>query len=129
MSKLSQNSKNELATCHADLQRLFNHIAEIQNIAILEGKRSKERQLELFKSGKSKRKEGKHNTDPLSEAADVAPLPIDWNDTKKFYAFGELVIREAGKLNIKIRWGGDWDGDGDYKDQTFNDLVHFELIS
>ena len=31
-------------------------------------------------------------------------------------------------MNIKIRWGGDWDSDNIMKDQTFNDLPHFEII-
>jgi hypothetical protein len=30
-------------------------------------------------------------------------------------------------MNIKIRWGGDWDSDNIMKDQTFNDLPHFQL--
>ena len=34
----------------------------------------------------------------------------------------------ADKLGIKIRWGGDWDSDGDLDDQTFMDLGHFELV-
>jgi peptidoglycan L-alanyl-D-glutamate endopeptidase CwlK len=47
---------------------------------------------------------------------DVAPYPIDWEDYEKFYWFGGY-----------IRWGGDWDGDGDFKDQTLVDLVHWEI--
>jgi peptidoglycan LD-endopeptidase CwlK len=31
-------------------------------------------------------------------------------------------------MGIEIRWGGDWDGDGDLSDHKFNDLPHFELI-
>lgn len=31
-------------------------------------------------------------------------------------------------LTGRIRWGGDWDRDHDVKDQTFNDLVHFEVV-
>ena len=38
----------------------------------------------------------------------------------------ELYI--AGKMKHRIRWGGDWDGDTDVKDQKFMDLPHFELI-
>ena len=29
-------------------------------------------------------------------------------------------------MDIKIRWGGNWDG-GDLEQQSFDDLVHFEL--
>jgi hypothetical protein len=31
-------------------------------------------------------------------------------------------------MEVKLRWGGDWDSDKDTKDQNFNDLPHFELI-
>jgi peptidoglycan L-alanyl-D-glutamate endopeptidase CwlK len=27
-----------------------------------------------------------------------------------------------------MRWGGDWDGDGDTKDERFFDGPHFELV-
>jgi len=28
---------------------------------------------------------------------------------------------------LRLRWGGDWDMDGDLTDQTFDDLFHLEL--
>ena len=39
------------------------------------------------------------------------------------------MISNADELDISIRWGGDWNGDGTLTDQTFNDLPHFELRS
>ena len=33
----------------------------------------------------------------------------------------------ANRLEIPIRWGGDWDMDTYVKDQKFKDLPHFEL--
>ena len=42
-------------------------------------------------------------------------------------AFGSFVRGVAYKMGVEIRWGGDWDGDFDLKDQTFMDLVHFEI--
>ena len=39
-------------------------------------------------------------------------------------------MQQAAKfMNVSLRWGGDWDGDGDRTDQTFNDLMHWELIT
>ena len=32
------------------------------------------------------------------------------------------------KITHKIRWGGDWDSDGEIKDNNFDDLVHIEII-
>jgi peptidoglycan L-alanyl-D-glutamate endopeptidase CwlK len=59
----------------------------------------------------------------------VAPYPIDWNDTKRFYHFAGFVlgVAKSSKIAIPIRWGGDWDSDNDLNDQTFMDLVHWEL--
>jgi len=39
-----------------------------------------------------------------------------------------FVLGIAHMKGIKIRWGGDWDGDTKMNDQKFNDLVHFELM-
>ena len=51
-----------------------------------------------------------------------------WKERAKFYELAAIVKYEAKKLNVNVRWGGDWDGDGDYTDQTFDDLVHFEFF-
>lgn len=37
---------------------------------------------------------------------------------------GQEVARQNG---IRIRWGGDWDGDGDLHDQRLFDPAHWEL--
>jgi hypothetical protein len=29
---------------------------------------------------------------------------------------------------VRVRWGGDWDGDFETKDNKFDDLVHFEIL-
>lgn len=72
----------------------------------------------------------KHLSVP-SMAVDVAPIhngKIDWNDSTKFYGLAKKILNKAKELNITLRFGGDWDMDGDFKDQTFNDLVHFEKV-
>ena len=74
--------------------------------------------------------DSKHNSFP-SCAVDVAPYRagrgVVW-DLDTCRAFGGFVIGLATAMNMRIRWGGDWDMDGDLADQTFNDLVHFELV-
>ena len=63
MPKFSNRSAERLATCHADLQRLFNEVIKKYDCTILEGHRSNERQEELYRQGKSKLRAGfsKHN--------------------------------------------------------------------
>jgi peptidoglycan L-alanyl-D-glutamate endopeptidase CwlK len=38
------------------------------------------------------------------------------------------MLRGIGQsMGLKIRWGGDWDSDGDINDNKFDDLVHVEI--
>lgn len=129
LQMFSSRSKSKLMGCHADLQRLFEEVCKTHDCTILEGHRDKKRQDEAFRSGLSKLKfpQSKHNRYPAL-AVDVIPYPIDFSDVRRIYAFGWFVLDTAQKMGISIRWGGDWDGDGDTKDQKFNDLVHFELM-
>lgn len=128
MPKYSSRSKSRLATCDPKLQKLFNEVIKHWDCTILEGMRDEETQNEYFRTGRSKLKfpSSKHNSSP-SRAVDAAPYPIDWQDIERFRAFGGFVLGVAAALGIKIRWGGDWDGDRSFKDQSFNDLPHFEL--
>ena len=126
MPRFSARSRGQLETCHKDLRRLFDRVIESWDCTILEGHRSQERQAKLRAEGKSKVQISKHNYRP-SLAVDVAPYPIDWEDTERFIEFGLYVLQVARDLGLSIRWGGDWDGDGDISDQNFNDYVHFEI--
>ena len=127
MAKFSTTSKQRLSTCHTDLQRLFAEVIKYYNCKVIEGHRTEQRQQELFESGDNVTwtTKSKHLHDP-SDAVDVAPYPIDWKDTVRFYHFGGFVLGIAQSMGLDIRWGGDWDGDTDLHDQKHMDLVHFE---
>ena len=129
MPKFSDKSLGILRGCHSDLIRLFQEVIKNYDCTVLCGQRTKEEQDEAFRTGKSKLEypNSKHNKSP-SMAVDVVPYPIDWKDTKRFYHFMGYVKGIADQLDIKIRCGGDWDGDNDFKDQSFHDLPHFELL-
>jgi peptidoglycan L-alanyl-D-glutamate endopeptidase CwlK len=135
MPQFSAKSLSQLATCHADLQTLFNEVVKYIDCTVTEGYRNEEAQNKAFAEGKSKLKwpNGNHNKNP-SIAADVYPYPIDMNDTRRFYYFAGFVkgiatkLIAEGKITHDIRWGGDWDSDNDFKDNTFNDFPHFELV-
>ncbi len=34
----------------------------------------------------------------------------------------------ASQMGTPLRWGGDWDGDTELRDQKFVDLPHFEVL-
>ncbi len=135
MPKFSQESFSKLSTCHIDLQVLFFEVIRHFDCQVLEGYRNQEDQEKAFQAGNSKLHwpNGKHNHQP-SLAVDVSPYPVNWNNSKRFYWFAGYVmgiaekLKEEGKITHAIRYGGDWDGDFQIDDQTFNDLVHFELI-
>ena len=129
MNDFSPRSQKKLEAVHPALRRLFRIVLKHMDCAILEGHRIKELQDIYFDSKKSKLEwpNSKHNQTP-SLAVDVAPYPINWKDEKRFYYFAGIVKGVASQMNINIRWGGDWDGDTDLNDQTFFDLVHFELV-
>ena len=117
----------------------------------LEGYRIVDRQEKLYKQKKTKVKRGLHNVFP-SEAADVAPYPLQWpkkpgfvtrwylkpvkkfvKEYGRFYYHAGVVkgiaseMKRHGEIDCDIRQGCDWDGDGDFLDQTFDDLVHHEV--
>ena len=135
MPKFSNNSFSKLATCHMDLQVLFYEVIKSFDCQILEGYRSQEGQERAFETWHTQLHwpDGKHNKQP-SMAVDVAPYPVDWKNTKRFYWFAGYVmgiaqkLKDEGKITHVVRFGGDWDRDTDIDDQKFMDIVHFELL-
>jgi hypothetical protein len=130
MPKLGKRSKKNLSEAHPLLQELFEEAIKHYDFSVIEGHRPKEEQDKAYHKGLSKLKypQSKHNKQP-SLAVDAVPYPIDWNDKQRFYYFGGLICGLAAAMGIDIRWGGDWDSDGEFKDQSFHDLPHFELRS
>ena len=124
MPRFGKRSKERLKGVDAKLVNVLNELVKIMDVTIIEGLRTKERQEELVKQGASKTKFSKHIQ---GKAVDVAPYPIDWEDRDRFHYMGGMIRGIAQQLNIPVRWGGDWDGDGETKDNRFDDLVHVEI--
>lgn len=131
MPKFGERSKQRLEGEHPDLIAIFEDVIKIYNITILKdgGARTRERQAALFAKGATKTMKSLHlpQEDGFAHAVDAAPYPVDWNDRERFYYMNGLIRMAAEKRGIKIRQGHDWDGDGDFKDQRFDDLPHTEL--
>ena len=134
MPQFSERSRSNLAECHIDLQVIFNEVIKYFDCVVIEGHRPKEEQDAAYAKGMSKVKypDSKHNTLP-SMAVDALPFPIDWKDTDRMKYFAGHVmgiaklLKATGRITHNLRWGGDWDGDTDLKDNSFMDLPHFEL--
>jgi len=136
MAKFSQTSFSKLASCHIDLQAIFYEVIKNVDCIVLEGFRGQAAQERDFLEKRTTLEwpHGKHNSNP-SNAVDVAPYPINWEDKESFYWFGGYVLataqmlKDQGKISCSLRWGGDWNGNKDFHDQDFTDLVHFERMT
>jgi len=124
MPRFGKRSKERLKGVDAKLVNVANELIKLMDVTIIEGLRSQERQNELVAQGKSKTKFGKH---VAGKALDLAPYPIDWNDRERFHYMGGLIRGIGHSLGVDVRWGGDWDSDGEIADNSFDDLVHVEI--
>ena len=124
MPKFGKRSKERLRGIDATLVSVLNELVKIMDVTIIEGLRSEQRQEKLLKEGSTKTKFSKHIT---GKAVDLAPYPIDWKDRDRFHYMGGMIRGIAKQLNVPVRWGGDWDSDGETKDNRFDDLVHVEI--
>mgnify|MGYP003132821581 FL=1 len=124
-----------LMTCRAPLVAVMSRVVLRYDCTILCGRRSRAEQDEAFRGGFSKVEwpDSKHNVEnpaALANAVDAIPYPINWNDLAGIRHFAGFVLGVASEVEpgVIFRWGGDWDRDRDLNDQTFNDLVHFEIM-
>ena len=129
MPQFSAESRKKLMLAHDNLARVFERVVTDFDCTILCSYRDKIEQEKAFDSGHSDKHfpNSKHNSMP-SLAIDVVPYPVDWEDTDRMRYFAGQVVATARAMNIKIRWGGDWNKNTELKDEHLKDLPHFELI-
>lgn len=124
MYKFGKRSRKRLKGVDSRLVNVLNELIKIMDVTVIEGLRSAERQEELLAQGATKVKYSKHME---GKAVDICPYPIDWDDRDRFHYMGGMIRGIAKQLNVNVRWGGDWDSDGEVKDNNFDDLVHIEI--
>lgn len=116
-------------------RRALNY--QIYDFSVVCGYRSPEQQFAEFKAGRSNadgyHKKSKHNFKP-ARAVDLAPYPLTvngltaWHDPQRFAVLAGIMLAAAKEEGVRIRWGGDWDGDGNNRDAKLHDMPHFELV-
>ena len=128
MAQFSDKSKGILATCHPKLIAICNTAIMRFDFSVISGHRGEEEQKRAFESGNSHLgfPHSKHNKEP-SMAVDLAPFPIDWDDTGRFKLLAGYILGLAVALKIELRWGGAWGEDFNMENQRLVDLGHFEL--
>ena len=154
MSSYSSHSIDQLKGVHPDLGKVMYHVLDQYNFdhKIVEGGRSDQTQIDYYAQGRTKPgkiithidgvlKRGKHQKqdDGFYHAVDAYPYPIDLSQRRtsvaRFYFFAGLVkaanyeLLQAGKITHRIRWGGDWNSNNIFSDQSFHDTPHFEIIN
>lgn len=128
MREFSDAEEAKLVSCDEKLQLLVRTVNGEFPLVVVYGHRGEVEQEKAVKNGFSKVHfpNSKHNSLP-SEAVDLAPHPLNWNDRERFIEMYSKVMEVAGRLGIKIRAGADFNEDGDLKNDRFIDLPHFEL--
>ncbi len=133
-----QSLKN-LEQVDADLVRVAYQVLQVFDHSIICGHRGEAKQTEAFNAGQSKTPwpKSKHNQLP-SLAIDFLPYPFDGypnmddgivkyaKDTARFYAISAAYIAVGHSLGVSLRGGFDWDKDGLFTDQKFDDIGHIE---
>jgi len=141
MPSFGKRSRGQLDTCNERIRVLMLQVVETYDTSILEGHRGQELQDLYYEKGTSKLKypDGNHNSLP-SNAVDAQPYPFNPKSPKakiKLAHWAGYVMATFDRLKTEmpgiykgyqLRWGGDWDSDGDLDDQTFDDYYHFEII-
>lgn len=121
MATFSQKSLDILATVDRKLYDLCTEVIKDFDFSVIVGHRGEADQDIACANGKSNTPwpTSKHNSCP-SQAVDIAPYPIDWNDINRFRELAGAMYAAGNKLGIKIRWGGDF--------TKLKDYDHFELV-
>lgn len=143
MFKYSKHSLDVRAALHPDLQAIFDDLLEIFDHRLERGIRTIAEQTIYVRDGWSKTMKSEHLPFELvdgrlvSRAVDAGPWPRveeigpgtleEAKERARYYYMAGLVKGIAHQHGVEIRTGCDWDGDADFNDQTFDDLMHYEL--
>ena len=128
MSKFSfdKRSLNNLVGVNEDLVKVVHRALELSEIdfTVVEGIRTKERQVELVKQGKSKTMNSYHIPNSNGgRAVDLYPFysgKVQVNAPhNQWTKIAKAMKAAANELGITITWGGDW--------KSFVDTPHYQI--
>ena len=131
--KLGKTSLARLVGVDECLVKVVMRAIEISEVdfTVMEGVRTLARQRELYAQGRTA--PGKIVTWTMNsrhiegKAVDLVPYPLNWNDLEKFDKIKDAMFQAAREIDVNLRWGADWDGDGKYREKGEYDSPHFEL--
>lgn len=135
LRQFTEKEKQRLELINPNLQKVILKAAEKVSLFVVCGHRDQHDQDLAFAQGFSKVKfpNSKHNKSVYpgyrSDAVDLCPYPIDWNDDRKFIDIYQAMREASTELNIKVRFGADFNGDGNLTNDKFSDKPHYELAT
>lgn len=158
MATLTQRDRDRMNGVHPDIQRVIIRAAALTTVPFFVNETVRSREQCMINYGKGRTGaqcaakgipvtyakpalnkvtwlndpfNSKHckQKDGFGHAIDLYGFPYNQNQTKEVtYAIAKAVLAAAKELNVKLRWGKDWDCDGKYEEKGETDGPHFELI-
>lgn len=120
MFKLGSRSLSRLKGLNSDLVLVVKRAIELTEVdfAVLEGLRTRSRQLELVRAGASRTMNSRHLTGHAVDLGAYVNGKVRW-DWPLYYKIAGAMKRAARELEVPLEWGGDW--------KSFKDGPHFQL--
>lgn len=120
MYKFSKRSLNNLKGVDKRLVNLMTEVLSLSphDFGITEGLRTKERQSQLVKEGKSQTMNSYHLCGKAVDIVVYINNRVTW-ELKYYKEVADIVKKVATEKGLKVTWGGDW--------KTLIDGPHFQL--
>lgn len=118
--ELTQRDRDRLVGVDEKLVRVVEEIVRRYPVVVLEGVRTKERQFELVKAGKSKTLLSKHLEGRAVDLGVVGETGTVVWEKQLYDELGKVAKQVAAELGVPLRWGGDF--------KSFYDGPHIELM-
>jgi peptidoglycan LD-endopeptidase CwlK len=118
--RLSVRSQERLAGVHKDLADIVRRALQISPVdfAVLEGRRTAERQQMLFDTGASRTLNSRHLSGHAVDLGAWVGGGIRW-DWPLYEKIALAMQKASADVRVPVVWGGDW--------QRFRDGPHFQL--
>lgn len=136
---LGASSLEHLKGVHPKLVAVVTRAIELTEVdfRVICGVRTLAEQKALYAQGRTKpgnivtwTLKSRHLVNPgtgYGHAVDLLPAPYDWKALGNFDRMAHAMFTAADELGVKIRWGADWDMDGQPRERGETDNPHFEL--
>lgn len=127
---LGLKSTQRLQGVHPDLVAVVEYAIRVSpvdfGIPRTGGVRTRDQQHHLVEGGRSGTMNSRHLTGHAVDVFALVDGAATWQPVHILKVHEAFEVASA-RLVVPLRWGGDWDGDGDIREPGENDLVHHEL--